>query len=102
MGEPVNSVPAGWYPDPQGLADERYFDGNSWTNETRAASPLKQKDSGIAASSSTLGAGDIQAVVLELQKQTRHLSAIRWLLFGLYVFLVVIPLLLGVFLASQA
>ncbi len=28
--------PEGWYPDPQGLADERYFDGVNWTDRTRS------------------------------------------------------------------
>jgi len=35
-------VPEGWYPDPQGLAYERYFDGANWTQATRdkqAAAP---------------------------------------------------------------
>lgn len=38
----VSDPPEGWYPDPQGLADERYFDGKTWTDRTRrqvAASP---------------------------------------------------------------
>jgi hypothetical protein len=32
----VEQGPEGWYPDPQGLADERYFDGANWTDRTRA------------------------------------------------------------------
>lgn len=30
------AVPAGWYPDPQGDAGERYWDGTGWTPSTRA------------------------------------------------------------------
>jgi hypothetical protein len=32
----VEQGPEGWYPDPQGLADERYFDGVNWTDRTRS------------------------------------------------------------------
>jgi hypothetical protein len=28
--------PAGWYPDPQGQAGQRYWDGASWTEHTSA------------------------------------------------------------------
>ena len=28
-------APEGWYPDPEGLAYERYFDGAEWTSRTR-------------------------------------------------------------------
>lgn len=31
----TNSVPEGWYPDPRGLAEERFFDGSDWTDLTR-------------------------------------------------------------------
>ena len=36
------TAPAGWYPDPEGRPDERYWDGTAWTNEFRAphAAPL--------------------------------------------------------------
>lgn len=30
------SGPEGWYPDPQGLAPERYWDGSDWTERTRS------------------------------------------------------------------
>ena len=33
----MSDVPLGWYPDPQGLADERYHDGTDWTSQTRVA-----------------------------------------------------------------
>lgn len=31
----MENAPEGWYPDPQGLADERYYDGTGWTDKTR-------------------------------------------------------------------
>ena len=31
----MSDVPSGWYPDPQGLEDERYHDGTDWTSQTR-------------------------------------------------------------------
>lgn len=36
------SAPAGWYPDPEGRPDERYWTGTAWTSEFRApqAPPL--------------------------------------------------------------
>lgn len=30
------TAPAGWYTDPEGRPDERYWNGNAWTNEFRA------------------------------------------------------------------
>jgi Protein of unknown function (DUF2510) len=36
-----SSPPAGWYPDPSGTPDPRYFDGADWT-ESRAA-PLANR-----------------------------------------------------------
>ncbi|MGA5466581.1 DUF2510 domain-containing protein [Mycobacterium sp. NPDC050041] len=32
MGEPSSAVPAGWYPDPAGSGQQRYFDGAGWTD----------------------------------------------------------------------
>ncbi len=32
----TTTAPEGWYPDPEGVADERYFDGDAWTQRTRA------------------------------------------------------------------
>ena len=38
MSENANGLPpADWYPDPRDPAQERYWDGTSWTTETRAA-----------------------------------------------------------------
>ena len=39
----MNSVPPGWYPDPEGRPSERYWDGNSWTSETRPYSFVADK-----------------------------------------------------------
>ena len=33
----MSDIPSGWYPDPEGLHDERYHDGTEWTSETRSA-----------------------------------------------------------------
>jgi hypothetical protein len=38
----MNTTPAGWYPDPQGEAEQRYWDGSAWTEHvhgTAAAAP---------------------------------------------------------------
>lgn len=34
---PAPSAPAGWFPDPQGEAALRYWDGNAWTAHTHGA-----------------------------------------------------------------
>ena len=28
-------APEGWYPDPEGIAEERFWDGSTWTQKTR-------------------------------------------------------------------
>jgi hypothetical protein len=32
---------AGWYPDPEDRYEQRYFDGEAWTDQTRTAGPLQ-------------------------------------------------------------
>lgn len=34
------AAPAGWYPDGSNLDTDRYWDGDDWTDQTRAAHPL--------------------------------------------------------------
>jgi hypothetical protein len=36
-GQPQQSAPAGWYPDPAGSASVRYFDGGHWTQHLSSA-----------------------------------------------------------------
>lgn len=31
----MNNTPAGWYPDPRGLQQSRWWDGQQWTNHTQ-------------------------------------------------------------------
>ena len=40
---PANSVPPGWYPDPDGKPSEKYWDGLEWTGETRPLSIIPNK-----------------------------------------------------------
>ena len=35
----TNNPAAGWYPDPQNTLSQRYWDGSSWTDQTRPALP---------------------------------------------------------------
>ena len=32
---------AGWYPDPDNRHEQRYFDGQAWTERTRTAGPME-------------------------------------------------------------
>jgi len=36
---PTEAAPAGWYPDPQGGGEQRYWDGTTWTDHTAPGSP---------------------------------------------------------------
>ena len=38
-GQPRPSAPAGWYPDPEMADTDRYFDGESWTDDVAPATP---------------------------------------------------------------
>jgi hypothetical protein len=46
----MGDVPAGWYPDPQGLADERFFDGEAWSQQVRSVAPAEAAASAAAPS----------------------------------------------------
>lgn len=35
MSSPLQMPPSGWYPDPAGSGDERYWDGGTWSQVTR-------------------------------------------------------------------
>ncbi len=39
---PKPSPPSGWYPDPTGRLDERWWDGASWTAQARRGSNVVQ------------------------------------------------------------
>jgi Domain of unknown function (DUF4352)/Protein of unknown function (DUF2510) len=36
------TTPAGWYPDPSGSGDQRYFDGANWAN-SQAVAPVRKR-----------------------------------------------------------
>lgn len=44
MSQSDQHPPAGWYPDPAGSGDERYWDGGSWSHVTRPAGGLHAPD----------------------------------------------------------
>ncbi len=62
--------PEGWYPDPQGLADERYFDGENWTDRTRST-----RVSSTPASTAVAG-GQETAVAPALARAAARLSTV--------------------------
>ena len=37
--QPPREIPAGWYPDPEGRPQSRYWDGDSWTDQVGPALP---------------------------------------------------------------
>lgn len=43
---PQSSTPAGWYPDPSGAPQQRYWDGVAWTAQTAATHPAVTAPSG--------------------------------------------------------
>jgi hypothetical protein len=66
----VEQGPEGWYPDPQGLADERYFDGENWTDRTRST-----RVSSTPASTAVAG-GQETAVAPALARAAARLSTV--------------------------
>lgn len=54
VASPDGSVPAGWYPDPEGKPSQRYWDGTNWTDQSRPslsspALPATSMANGVAA-----------------------------------------------------
>ena len=37
--QPPREIPAGWYPDPEGRPQSRYWDGDAWTDQVGPALP---------------------------------------------------------------
>ncbi|WP_083707470.1 NINE protein [Intrasporangium flavum] len=37
--QPPREIPAGWYPDPEGKPQSRYWDGDAWTDQVGPALP---------------------------------------------------------------
>ncbi len=35
MSQHMGAIDPGWYPDPKGTPQERYWDGHTWTDRTR-------------------------------------------------------------------
>lgn len=35
MSQHIGAIDPGWYPDPKGQPQERYWDGHAWTEQTR-------------------------------------------------------------------
>ncbi len=35
MSQHIGAIDPGWYPDPQGIPQERFWDGHGWTDRTR-------------------------------------------------------------------
>jgi hypothetical protein len=75
-------APAGWYPDPQADADERYWDGATWTEQIRmrSAAVAQPRDATAAASTNEL-----------LRQVVHEIRMVRYLIITLFVVIVVVP-----------
>lgn len=49
MTAPKTPAPAGWYPDPDGIPGQRYFDGTNWTEQRAPAFPVRRKSTIVGA-----------------------------------------------------
>ena len=41
------TTPPGWYPDPNAVNTQRYWDGERWADQTAPAAPEKADDAGL-------------------------------------------------------
>jgi hypothetical protein len=85
-------APEGWYPDPQADADERYWDGSTWTEQTRMrpTAVAHQRDATAAASTNEL-----------LRQVVHEIRMVRYLIITLFVVIVVVPTFLLIIVVSQ-
>jgi membrane protease YdiL (CAAX protease family) len=65
------AVPAGWYPDPAGAPDQRYWNGYEWTGYVRAAPPPERQLTTLPPRAAVVGllglaVGAVAALVLSL------------------------------------
>ena len=71
----MGDVPAGWYPDPQGLADERFFDGDVWSDQVRAIQPEAKPAVAMSSSDPSAATHDkILAASLATANYTRMIA----------------------------
>jgi hypothetical protein len=68
---PSNGVLPGWYPDPEGKPSERYWDGESWSEQTRPfpylqnrPAPQSPKNVGMDSTEKGILVGVIVLIVL--------------------------------------
>ena len=78
---PPPSLPAGWYPDPNEVAGQRYWDGNAWTGARAAAPPPPQSEAAQGPE--------------KKQSKWRSIPKWRWIAGGLLVILALWPELGG-------
>jgi len=52
-------APAGWYPDPQAEADERYWDGAEWTERTRQEQAVLEQSAATSVESAVRGSTQV-------------------------------------------
>jgi hypothetical protein len=57
------ATPAGWYPDPRSPQNERYWDGQRWTDQVRKASTVIASQAGEVATGEAKSADERKAIL---------------------------------------
>jgi Protein of unknown function (DUF2510) len=78
------TAPAGWYPDPSGLAGQRYFDGEVWTQHFTPTPPVVSTSAtAVAVAIGGGGGGSMHALHAILTLLTCGMWLPVWLIFAI-------------------
>lgn len=94
------NIPAGWYPDRSNDNAMRYWDGSKWTREFSGGDALDH----VPDADEPLNLDQTQLLInldRRLEQSVTELRAIRNGVIGLFVWLVVIPVIFWLWLGTQ-